>query len=657
MPETLEHHKNEVVLFAETNFRNERRKFGIKTDDRRRHMYLVGKTGMGKSVTLENLIFNDIQAGHGLAVVDPHGDLAEKILDFIPSNRINDVVYLNPSDMDYPVAFNILEKVDPHYRHLVASGLIGVFKKIWADSWGPRLEYVLRNAILALLDYQDSTLLGVNRMFIDKEYRKKVIAKIQDPVVKAFWAEEFSKYNQQFMVEAIAPIQNKVGQFLSTSLIRNVVGQAKSTIDIRKIMDEGKILIMNLAKGRIGEDSSGLMGAMMITKVQLAAMSRVDIPENKRKDFYLYVDEFQNFATESFANILSEARKYHLNLILAHQYIEQLNEVVKPAVFGNVGTMVVFRVGAADAEELVKEFTPRFIEEDLVNLPKYNVYMKLMIDGIASDPFSATTLPPVYHDFGNRDKVIAVSRERYAKPREVVEDKIRRWSGLEGLQDEEEKEEVKTEIISENVLEPVLEKSSLDFIQLLSEQENKPEKEIIPEEKNIPENKVEKKEEVKQAVTKLAEALAEPELFNTKCDSCGRPTQIKFKPDGVRPVYCKDCLKKARRNPASPAVSSPKSISPQIQAVKPTQLTPIDRGGAKTISLSEAIGQKPVLFHNAKPKPADVKEEKKAPVNATPPQMPRPEAKSVEIKPPAIPSSRYADDGKKINPGEIINLD
>jgi CxxC-x17-CxxC domain-containing protein len=652
MPETLEHHKNEVVLFAETNFRNERRKFGIKTDDRRRHMYLVGKTGMGKSVTLENLIFNDIHAGHGLAVVDPHGDLAEKILDFIPSNRINDVVYLNPSDMDYPVAFNILEKVDPHYRHLVASGLIGVFKKIWADSWGPRLEYVLRNAILALLDYQDSTLLGVNRMFIDKEYRKKVIAKIQDPVVKAFWAEEFSKYNQQFMVEAIAPIQNKVGQFLSTSLIRNVVGQAKSTIDIRKIMDEGKILIMNLAKGRIGEDSSGLMGAMMITKVQLAAMSRVDIPESERKDFYLYVDEFQNFATESFANILSEARKYHLNLILAHQYIEQLNEVVKPAVFGNVGTMVVFRVGAADAEELVKEFTPRFIEEDLVNLPKYNVYMKLMIDGIASDPFSATTLPPVYHDFGNRDKVIAVSRERYAKPREVVEDKIRRWSGLEGLQDEEEKK-VEPEIINENIPEPVLEKSSVDFIKLLSEQENKPENKIIPEEKNIPEKKIEKQEEVRE--------VTEPALYNTKCDSCGRPTQIKFKPDGVRPVYCKDCLKKARRSPALPkTIFKPQPLPTQTLAIKPAQLTPIDRGGAKPISLSEAIGQRPVLFHNSKPKPAEIKEERKALENVIVPkipQLPQQEAKSAEIKPPAVPSNRYADDGKKINPGEIINLD
>ncbi|PKM88923.1 hypothetical protein CVU83_00950 [Candidatus Falkowbacteria bacterium HGW-Falkowbacteria-2] len=420
---------HEIAVFAETTFRNQFKKFGIKTDDRRRHMYLIGKTGMGKSTIQENMIVGDIRAGHGLAVVDPHGDLAEKIIQYIPDNRIKDVVYFNPSDMDFPIAFNVLEQVEPHLRHLVASGLLGVFQKLWADSWGPRLEYILRNAILAILDFPGSTLLGVVRMLSDKTYRKRVVANIKDPVVKAFWEKEFASYADKFASEAVSPIQNKVGQFLSSSLMRNIIGQVKSAINIREIMDEGKILIMNLSKGRIGEDNSALLGAMMITKIQLAAMSRVDMPEKERKDFYLYIDEFQNFSTDSFANILSEARKYHLNLILAHQYIEQLSEKVKPAVFGNVGTMVSFRVGATDAEELAKEFAPVFTEEDLVNLPKYEMYLKLMIDGVASSPFSAKGLAPLTDEERtfNVDKVIEFSRENYASRRSEVEDRILRW--------------------------------------------------------------------------------------------------------------------------------------------------------------------------------------------------------------------------------------
>lgn len=434
----------DITFLGETNFRHAKQRFGIKIDDRRRHIYLVGKTGMGKSTVLENMLIQDIYNNRGIALVDPHGDLVEKILKFIPNHRVNDVIYFNPADIDYPIAFNVLEKVEPQYRHLVASGLVGVFKKIWAESWGPRLEYLLRNAILALLDYQDSTLLGIPRMLVDTTFRKKVIAKIEDPVVKAFWVDEFSKYNQQFLTEAISPIQNKVGQFLSSSLIRNIVGQVKSAIDIRQMMDEGKILLLNLSKGRIGEDNSALLGAMMITKIQLAAMSRVDIPESQRRDFFLYVDEFQNFATESFANILSEARKYRLDLTIAHQYIEQLGEVVKPAVFGNVGTMIVFRIGGADAAELLTEFEPHYTEEHLVNLPKYNFYTKLMIDGVTSQPFSATGLPPFSGNTGNTQKVIVVSRERFSSPRADVEDKIRRWSGMvtpveEGVKDDERK--------------------------------------------------------------------------------------------------------------------------------------------------------------------------------------------------------------------------
>jgi len=431
----------DITFIGETNFRHARKRFGIKRDDRRRHMYLIGKTGMGKSTMIENLVVQDIYNGKGVALVDPHGDLVEKIIKLIPKNRVDDVIYFNPSDLDYPVAFNVVEKVEPQHRHLVAAGLVGVFKKIWADSWGPRLEYLLRNTILALLDDPDSTLLGIPRMFVDNNFRKKVIAKVEDPVIKAFWVDEFTKYNQQFLTEAISPIQNTVGQSLSSSLIRNIVGQTKSSIDLRKAMDEKKIILLNLSKGRIGEDNAALLGAMMITKIQLAAMSRVDIEEEDRKDFYLYVDEFQNFATDSFANILSEARKYRLNLVIAHQYIEQLGEVVKPAVFGNVGTMIVFRVGANDAEELVKEFTPQYEEQDLVNIPKYNCYLKLMINGIASEPFSATGLPPFTGNTGIEEEVIRFTREQYCEPRDEVESQIRQWSGMATPDEEGKREE------------------------------------------------------------------------------------------------------------------------------------------------------------------------------------------------------------------------
>ncbi len=422
-----------ITPFANTNFRNRKRKFGIKAIDRSRHMYLIGKTGMGKSTTLEHLIISDIREGNGVAVIDPHGDLVEKVVDYIPTHRINDVVYFNPADVEYPIAFNVLENVDPEYRHLVASGLVGVFKKMFAESWGPRLEYLLRNAILALLDYPGSTLLGVQRILVDKAFCKKVSRKIKDPIVKSFWVNEYPKYPERFQKEAIAPIQNKVGQFLSISLIRNIVAQVKSSIDVREMMDNRKILLLNLAKGRIGEDASNLLGAMMITKIQLAAMERIDIPERERVPFHLYVDEFQNFATESFANILSEARKYALNLTVAHQYIEQLEETVRAAIFGNVGTLLCFRIGGTDAEELIKEFAPRFIEEDLVSLTKYEMYLRLMIDGVASTPFSAETLPPLSPEeqTNNAQKIIKVSRERYSIDRKVIEGKILKWAGVD----------------------------------------------------------------------------------------------------------------------------------------------------------------------------------------------------------------------------------
>jgi hypothetical protein len=421
--------REEITIFGQTNFRSQKVKFGIKEDDRRRHMYVIGKTGMGKTTLLENMIIEDIRAGRGVGVVDPHGELAEKILEFIPENRIQDVIYLNPQDLDHPIAFNPLEQVGTEFRHLVASGIMGVFKKIWPDVWSARMEYILNNSLLALLEYPGSTLLGIMRLLSDKEYRKKVVDNLKDPVVKSFWVNEFAKYTQRLESEATAAIQNKVGQFVTNPLIRNILGQTRSSIDVRKAMDEGKILIVNLSKGKIGEDNSALLGAMVITKIQQAAMSRVDIPEKDRRDFYLYVDEFQNFATDSFANILSEARKYRLCLILAHQYIGQLihgdNYKVRDAIFGNVGTIVSFRVGADDAEFLEKEFEPDFMVTDFVNLPKYNFYLKLMIDGISSRPFSGQTLVPESIPEKNFvAEIIEESRRKYATPRSLVESRI-----------------------------------------------------------------------------------------------------------------------------------------------------------------------------------------------------------------------------------------
>ncbi len=429
-------YNKDITYFAKTNFRNHSQVFGIKRKDRRQHMYVLGKSGTGKSVLLSNLIAQNIQNGDGLCVVDPHGELVEEVLDLIPPHRVDDVIYFNPADSDFHIGFNVIQLDDPKYKHLVASGLMGIFTKIWANAWSSRMEYILNNAILALLDTPGTTLLGIPRILVDKDYRQMIIGNLKDPVVKAFWVHEYEQWRDQFRNEAIAPIQNKVGQFLSTSIIRNVVGQPKSTINIFDIMNDGKIFLVNVSKGRVGEDNSALLGGMIITKIQLAAMERVRIPEQDRRDFYLYVDEFQNFATDAFANILSEARKYRLNLIIAHQYTAQLetkeSTAVRDAVFGNVGTMIIFRVGADDAEFLEKEFEPEFMAQDLVNLPNYHVYLKLMIDGITSRPFSATTLPPIKIDAeaNVKEKIIESSRRLYTRSREEVEDEINNWSGM-----------------------------------------------------------------------------------------------------------------------------------------------------------------------------------------------------------------------------------
>jgi len=474
---------NDINFFAETTARGQRTKFGINLDDRRRHMYVIGKTGMGKTQMLQNMAIQDIQSGKGVGIIDPHGEFAEALLDYVPKSRINDVVYFNPADTDMPIGFNIMEGVGREERYFIASGLMTAFEKVWADVWSERMKYILNNTILSLLEVPNSTILSVSRTLSDKDYRKKVVENVKDPAVKSFWINEFAKYPERYREEATGAIQNKIGQFISNPLIRHIVGQTKSSFNMRDIMDNEKILIMNLAKGRIGEDNTALLGTMLITKLQTAAMSRVDVPEEERKDFFLYVDEFQTFATPSFAGILSEARKYRLSLILAHQYITQMDEVVRDAVFGNAGTLVSFRIGAADAEFLEKEFVPSFMIEDLVNLTKFNIAIKLMIDGVASNAFSAQTLPPIsFEDQGevNSKMIIKISRERYGQPKEEIEEKILRWSGF----GEEEERQIEKE-----------------------------------------------KEFTHEAI----------------CAECNKNIKVSFEPDGRRPVYCKDCLPKKMR--------------------------------------------------------------------------------------------------------------
>jgi hypothetical protein len=423
--------QNKVTYFAETDYRNKRTKFGIKASDRTRHLYVIGKTGMGKSTMLENMAVQDIQNGEGFAFLDPHGSSAETLLEYIPKERVDDVLYFAPFDMGYPVSFNVMEDVGHDKRHLVASGLMSAFKKIWQDAWSARMEYILNNTILALLEFPDSTLISINRMYTDKDYRAVVVEHITDPAVRSFWVDEFAGYTDRFAAEATPAIQNKIGQFVSNPIIRNIIGQPKSSFDLRQMMDERKIIIVNLSKGRIGEDNANLLGSMLVTKMYLAAMSRAEESKEKLKtlpNFYLYVDEFQSFANESFANILSEARKYKLNLTIAHQYMAQMPEEVHDAVIGNVGTMISFRVGSSDAEILEKEFAPIFTADEFVNLGFTQMYLKLMIDGVTSNPFSGRSLNiPPYPEVSYKDVIFAHSRRQFAETREAVEEAIRLW--------------------------------------------------------------------------------------------------------------------------------------------------------------------------------------------------------------------------------------
>jgi hypothetical protein len=416
--------QDRITYFAVTNYRDIRKLFGIKEKNRRAHIYIIGKTGTGKSTLIENMVVSDIKDGNGVALIDPHGDLAEKILTLIPRERINDVIYFNPADIDFPIAFNPLEQIHADYHDLVASGLIAVFKKIWTDFWGPRLEHILRYSIMTLLEYPGSTLLDIPRLLTDGEFRKTVVGKVKHPQVRAFWFSEYDKYSAWMRSSAISPILNKIGQFLVSIPLRNIVGQRNNTFKLRTVMDEKKILIVNLAKGKIGEDNCALLGAMLVTRMQLAAMSRANLPESRRHSFYLYVDEMHNFITLSFADVLSEARKYGLSLTLAHQYIEQLDSEIRAAVFGNVGTMIAFRLGAKDASYLAREFNPVFKEGDIINLPNYQIYLKLMIDGVTSQAFSGDTLPGPAEQNSFADVIVELSRTKYARPRKDVEREI-----------------------------------------------------------------------------------------------------------------------------------------------------------------------------------------------------------------------------------------
>jgi hypothetical protein len=426
----------DLTELGEAVFRGHRSKFGIRTDDRRRHIYIIGKTGMGKSTLLENMIVSDIRKGRGVGVIDPHGDLIDAVQKCIPKERSNDVILFDPSDNEHPISFNVLHCPNPQQRAVTTSGLMSVFTKLWPGTFSGRMEHVLRNTLLALLENEGSSMLGIMRMYADDTYRRKVTAHVTDPLVKSFWDDEYASWSDKYRTEAVAAIQNKVGQLLSTPLIRNIVGQVQSKLSIRDAMDTGKIVLVNLSKGKLGEDASAFIGSMLVTKFQIDAMSRADIPEAERRDFFLYVDEFQNFATESFATILSEARKYRLSLTMANQYVSQLllgdtgNTALRDAVFGNVGTLVSFQIGAEDAEVFSEQFEEMATPNDILSLPKYHAYMRLMVAGMASKPFSVSTLPPPPADpaAAGTETLRRLSRERYSEKRETVEDKIRRWA-------------------------------------------------------------------------------------------------------------------------------------------------------------------------------------------------------------------------------------
>lgn len=419
--------QNPDIIIGEQPGWGDPQPFGIAAVDERQHLYIIGKTGTGKTTLLRNLILQHIALGHGVGVIDPHGDLAEELLNHIPPKRADHLVYFNPGDLEFPIGLNVIGSVAPDDRHLVASGIVAAFKGIWRDSWGPRLEYILYNSASALLESRNQTLLGVNRLLTDDHYRAKIIRQVKDPFIRAFWAEEYENYDERFKREAIAPIQNKIGQFLLNPVVRNILGQVKKKVDLPFVMDNGRLFIANLSKGQLGHDKANLLGSLLVTQFQLGAMARANRPESERRDFYLFIDEFQNFSTDAFASILAEARKYRLCLTLSHQYIDQLSEPIRQAVFGNVGTLIAFRIGYTDAEVMTKEFGKTIPAIALADLNQYEAVVKLLVSGTNREPFRAQMLPPLENRVGRRDKLIALSRERFAMPRAKIEAKLRRW--------------------------------------------------------------------------------------------------------------------------------------------------------------------------------------------------------------------------------------
>ncbi|GHW02690.1 hypothetical protein AGMMS50249_4760 [candidate division SR1 bacterium] len=439
----------ELTTLGNTDYRGDKIKFGIKEEDKFRHMYIVGKTGTGKSTFISNMIISDMTAGNGVCVLDPHGELIDTIIESIPSNRINDVILFDVSDSEYPIGFNLLQADNEDEKNRIASGVVSTFEKLFDNSRGPRLEYILRNVVLSIIDYPNATLMHILRVLTDKEFREEVVSHVKDPVLLKFWNNEFNKWQDRQREEAVAPITNKVGQFLSSRLVRNIFGQPRTRLSMRKAMDEGKIILVNLSKGKIGEDNANMIGSLLVTKIQIDAMARADTVAYLRRPFYLYIDEFQNFASRSFASILSEARKYKLSLIVANQYTSQLADDIKDAIFGNVGTIVSFTLGYDDAQMMTSQFKEMIGTNDLISLPKYTAYTRLMIDGISSDPFSMKTLPPlpVEEDVEHIEKIRKQSRQRYSMERGQLEnlmtarnkktfsvqEKIAQKSRLEGL--------------------------------------------------------------------------------------------------------------------------------------------------------------------------------------------------------------------------------
>jgi len=455
IPKATDGDSRDLSIFGETNFQNEKIRFGIKNSDRRRHLYVIGKTGMGKSKLLELLIKSDIENGKGLILIDPHGDLTNAVLNFIPERRMDDVVYFNPTDSEFPVGFNPMEGVGSfEFKQNIVNGFISIFKKFFGLNWNERFEHVLRYTTLALLDYPNASILGIPRMLTDNLFRQEVISYVTDPLVKKFWTTEFAGWNDQFASEAIVPIINKIGQFVANPMIRNIVGQAKTGFSLDEIMNKEKILLANFSIGKLGEENSALLGSMLVTKIWQTAIARASIPEDERKDTFMYVDEFQNFATTTFAQILSEARKYRLDLTVAHQYMQQLSQEVRATIFGNIGNIISFRVGGEDAQILAKEYEPVFQVNDFLNLDMRNFFVKMSIDGQTVKPFSAQTIFLENTSKNVSELIIEKSRKKCSKPRKEVEEEIERW----------EKGVIKSKENSKEPVVPIVEKSANEEI-------------------------------------------------------------------------------------------------------------------------------------------------------------------------------------------------